>query len=253
MNEQLLDQLKQRHFYQEWRGATTLEENLFIWQFFLSGNELPGWQAHRIRPVATEGRPSSIQSIWQRAEGGTEELLSVDVFECASRTTAHEYLLRLLGEFQSSEMARQKQTRIGDVAFAAPEDTTILSARGNIIVLVRNAGRNLAPITEIASQFDRDLASRPETEEGKVVPDIVRFQSIARELQVGVSTPLEVEAVDPLERPLWYKFFSSHGEVLLEEGSLVYRPGSSGSQGVTVFAINANRGAASQELQFNVR
>jgi len=118
--------------------------------------------------------------------------------------------------------------------------------------MMRNAGRDLVPVAEVAYQFDKDLASRPKTVGVKVVPEIRRFQSPALEFRVRVSAPLEVEASDPLERPLWYKFFSPSGDVLLEEKRLVYRPAFTGPQEVTVFALNANRGTTSQVLQLAV-
>jgi hypothetical protein len=39
--------LKQQLANESWRGRNSLDENLFIWNFFLSGNEFSGWQAHR--------------------------------------------------------------------------------------------------------------------------------------------------------------------------------------------------------------
>ena len=64
--------------------------------------------------------------------------------------------------------------------------------------------------------------------------------------------PLIVDAVDPLGRPLWFKFFARGGEVLLEEGQLVYRP-AAGTQAITVVAVNANGGTTSQDLELTVR
>ena len=253
MDTKMLDDLKQRHAYEKWRASNTIEQNLFIWKFFLSGSEFPGWQIHRIQSVETGGWPPSIQSIWRRHEGETGALLSVDIFEHPSRTAAHEFLVQLLGEFQSPDVTRQEQITIGDVAFAGLGDAFLLFARANLVILIRNAGRDLMPISEVARQFDRDLVSRPEMDGAKVAPEIRRFESLAREFQVGVSVPLEVEASDPLERPLWYKFFSRAGEVLLKEGRLVYQPASAGEQEVSVFAINANRGTASQVLRLTVK
>jgi hypothetical protein len=249
----MIDRLSQRYGYEQWSGINTLGENLFIWKFSLSGNEFPGWEVYRIRPVEEVSWPPTILSLWQRPTGVTEELLRVDVFECASRIAAHDFVVQLLGEFQTTLVARQEQIAVGDVAFVVPEDKDILFARGNLVLLVRNADRALVPVTDSARQFDTDLISKPETVGVKVVPEIQRFYSPATEFRVGVNVPLEVEASDPLERPLWYKFFSSSGEVLLEEGRLIYRPASAGPQVVTVFAINANRGATSRELTLTVK
>ena len=82
---------------------------------------------------------------------------------------------------------------------------------------MRSVGRKLTPITEVARKFDGDLVSRPDIREAKVVPEIQRFYSPMMELQVGISAPLDIEASDPLDRPLWYKFFSRFGDVFLEK------------------------------------
>lgn len=252
MDEQLLEYLKRHHAYERWRDSTSLDENLFIWKFFLGGNELPGWHVVRIQPNEKAAWSPSIESMWQRNDEGGEELLNLNIFQCPSRMAAHEFLLQLLSDFQSTRVARKEQIEVGDVAFGGPEDTFLLFTRANLVLLMRNAGRELISITEIARHFDRDLVSKPETMEVKVAPEIRRFYSPAIKFQVGVNVPLEVEAFDPLKRPLWYKFFSRFGEVLLEEGRLVYRPTIAGSQEVILFAINANRGSASQVLHLVV-
>lgn len=255
MDTELLDHLKQRHAYESWRDRNTLGENLFVWQFFLSGNELPDWQAHRIQRIDAAGWPPSIQSIWRRAESRTEMLLRVDVYECSSRSAAHAFLVRLLGEFQSALIARQPEAIAGDVAFADPTSTSagILFARANLVVLIQNAGRDLVSVDGIARRFDGDLISHPETEGGKVVPEIRRFEASGAEAPVEGAVRLELEAADPLERPLWYKFFSSSGEVFLAQGRLSYRAGPAGSHEVTAYAINADGGAARRRLQVDVR
>jgi hypothetical protein len=242
--------LKQQYAFDAWRDRNSLGEHLFVWKLFLSGSEIPGWQALRVQPRQQEDGPSIIKSTWQRAEGGTDAAFNIDIFECASRAAAYEALIDVLGEFQSSLITRQEQSSVGDVAFTVPEGYSLLFARANLVVLVRNAGRRLVPVTDLARQFDQDLIARPVTEGVKVVPEIKRFEAPLGAAQVGRSVRLEVEAEDPLERPLWFKFFSRPGEVRLEEGHPASEPAGTGAQEVTVYAINANGGAASQRLEF---
>jgi hypothetical protein len=253
MDSQLVETLKERHSYDTWRDNNTLEENLFIWKFFLNGNEFPNWRAHRIQPIEVPGQPPSIQSIWQLpTKDKTETLLNVNIYECGSRRNAHEFLVHLLGEFQSPLIVRQEQTPIGDIAFVYPGNTSILFSRANLVLLIRNVGRDLVSVNEFAQQLDLSLTSRPETEGVKVVPEIQRFQPLDEEFRTPSGVLLELEASDPLERPLWYKFFSRSGEVLLEGDRLTYQPQASGAQEATVFAINANRGAVSQRVEFSI-
>lgn len=249
MQPEELERLKQEHGYEAWGGRTTLEENLFIWRLFLVGDELPDWQAHRLRPIETEDGPSVIQSFWRpRAEAG-DVFLRVDVYESDSRLAAHEFLLQHLGTFQSAMLTRDDKEPVGDVSFATPERYCVLFSRANVVVVLRNAGRDLSPVGEIAQDFDGYLVQRPEVDTEKVAPRIDDFAFADKEPKPGVSMPLRLDAADPLERPLMYKFYSSSGELLLEDKRLMYRAASAGPQEITVFAVNENRGAARRELR----
>jgi hypothetical protein len=251
MESQQQEFLRRRYDFEAWREHNTLDEELFIWRLFLSGDELPGWQAHRIQAIDVPGWPPSIQSIWRRTEDRSEALLRLDVFACASRAAVHEFVLLLLGEYQSPDVARLEQPGAGDVAFTAGE-TAILFARANMVVQFRNAESDLVPVADVARQFDQYLAVRPAVGVGAVLPQIQRFEARVVDEPTRVSVPLELEAADPLDRPLWFAFFSPSGRVLLEAGGLAYRPTRGGVQEVTVFAQNPNHGVASQTLQFEL-
>lgn len=252
MEKERLEILEDIHGLESWFNSNTLGENLFIWKYFLSGDEIPGWKIHKMRPVEAPECPPSIQSIWKCLESDVETLLRVDVYESSSRAAAHRFLVRLLGEFQSPRVTRMEQSTIGDVTFSTPENWSILLARANLIILVRNAGRSLVPVTEVASRFDKDLVSKKGTEGEKVVPRIHRFAIAPSSARTGVPSRLEIEATDPLQRPLWYKFFSDTGEIFLDKGQPAYRPTTMGPQNITVFAVNSNHGVMSDELKFKL-
>lgn len=249
MSTQLEDHLKRRHEFEGWRGRNTMAENLLVWRFFLSGSEFIGWEPLRIQSAGTPGGQPGFQSTWKRPGGGPDALLRLDVFECNSRLAAHEFLIQVLGEFESPLLARDGKTDVGDVAFGIPGGRSIVFARANLVISVRNAGRELIPVTELARELDHDLASRPKMGATEVVPAIHRFSAGRTEISVSGTVSLELEASDPLGRALWFKFFSSSGKVVLEEGRPVYQPEVPGPQEITVFAINANRGAASLTLE----
>lgn len=270
MGKKQLEYLKQHHEFEAWCGCNTLKENLFIWNYFLSGSEFPGWQIHSNQPMTVPGWPRFIQSTWRHHEGDIETVLRVDVYECASRVKAHEFLLQLLGQFHLPNVELQEKIAVGDVAFSSPGDAVILFARANYVLLVSNAGRELVAANEVARPFDTELYSKPKKVEGvKVVPEIGRFRASGTEVRVGEGVLLELEVSDMrdsktserqergipahLERPLCYKFFSRSGDVFLKEGRPFYKPGSAGAQEVKVFAINADRGTASKTCKFNAK
>ena len=86
--------------------------------------------------------------------------MRVDVFALESVQAAHEYLVDALGEFESSAIRRRTDTNIGDVAFGT--ETVMLFARGNLVVVVRNAGREIVPVNAIARAVDAAVLGRPE-------------------------------------------------------------------------------------------
>ncbi|HEV2704606.1 MAG TPA: hypothetical protein VGV59_01700 [Pyrinomonadaceae bacterium] len=339
MAERFVNLLKQRHGFDEWRGRNTLDENLFIWKFFLMGRELPGWRperverfdapqtyaprvadtaddrpathtpplvirtsrhpltrpedtVHRVRRIdphrpatsqppasaedVSQERPSLIQSFWSDPRSRTGALLDVSIHECSSREAAHELLLRLLAQFQSPLITRRDDAGIGDVTFADPYGTTVLFARANLVQVVRNAGRSVAPVHEPAGYFDAGLTSKPaptpQAESG-AAPRLARVRFEETHVRVGVPVPFDVEATDmlgadiatpfaarttaalredqaPPARPLMFKIFSKPtGQVLAARGNLLFRADEAGSQEVTVYAIDANAAAASKRVR----
>ena len=135
------------------------------------------------------------------------------------------------------EAARDRQA-FGDVAFTNLEGTSILFARGNLVISARNAGAARANLGEFLHQFDVGLKARPGADEKIETMD--RFRVPERKFYVGDQVPLEFT---PAESPLktLYKFFAESGEVLLQDGSLIYEPEVPGEQTLDVFGISAER------------
>ncbi len=256
-----LEYLKRQYGFEEWRDRDRLQENLLIWKFFPGGDELSGWQPRRIQRVlppdaetgavsdSPRGRgdaPASIQSLWQRSDGADEALLRLDTFECGSRGDAHEYLLRLLGEFQSP-LLRRAETAAGDVAFGFPRETVMLFARANLVLLLRNAGRAVQSLAPLAGQLDETLVSRPEAEGQRGVVNIRQLEY--QDVKAGDSIPLAAPEEDE-EQQRWYKFFSRSGKLRLERGRPVYLPETPGPNRVTMFVVQPRRPAGGYRMTF---
>lgn len=268
MDANLFDFLKQKYDYDAWAGRNKLDESLFIWEYTLGEDELAGWQIHHAQslppPPASllpetarmHGAPAAgwlraIQSIWS-PPGSDDSLLNIDIYECASRRSGHELLTRLLGEFQSPAGSLQEQAAIGDVAFADQLNAVMLFARANLVILIRNAGRDLVPASDLAARFDQELISKPEATDEQAAPEIRKFQTMEKEIQVGKEAGLELEALARTAQPIWYKLFASSGEFRAEHERLIYEPAETGSQEITIYAIGTDRRAARETLQLNV-
>jgi hypothetical protein len=247
----LADILKQRHRFDAWRGVNRLSEQLFVWDFVLVGGELESWQPERIRIVEPAEPPTLTRSIWRGAE--PEQLLALDVYQCQSRAAAHEQLIILLTQFQSTGIDQVEAGELGDIAFLTPERTVALYARANLAVLVRNAGGNVVPVDAAAADLDRLLARRPRPG-GALVPRIDTFSPRRTgEIAAGDRIPLELAVTEPRRLRVWYMIWSRLGEIMLDRGELTYLAGSAGTDQVEAFAINEHGDVASATVSLEVR
>src|SRR5713101_7321546 len=121
--------LEKRHRYSEWRNRSRLDSTLVLHGFSFSGDELEGWTVAR-SGVKASAVTRHLQSLWRPLQGSSEELLDIEVFECASLDAAHEYMIQALGELQSTEITLRPDLDIGDVAFGSVR--TLLFARANL-------------------------------------------------------------------------------------------------------------------------
>ncbi|HYJ88971.1 MAG TPA: hypothetical protein VEW46_23095, partial [Pyrinomonadaceae bacterium] len=221
-------------------------------------------------------RPPCIQSFWQMGDGRADTLLSINTFECGSLAIAHEFLLVLLAEFESPLITRRPDAALGDVVFAGPEDFMMLFTRANLIHLVRNVGRDVVNVNDVASQLDKNLTARPK----QVETAVPRLRSRATasalrplriETKVGVSAPLNLETLGtPLadaqrltrafgldelprvrsESQIMYKVFSAKSvEVFSDKEQLMVLPQKKGQQDITVYAVDIARNTVATEVQ----
>jgi hypothetical protein len=131
------------------RGAA---EPRSVTSFAFGGSELSGWILYRVRRDE-RNEPPSIRSLWHRGDP-TAELLSIDLWECASAAAAHDQLVEILGNIQSDAIERQRSdVGIGNIAFALGS-SMILFQRVNIIVFIRNAGPQIVGVDAVAHTVD---------------------------------------------------------------------------------------------------
>jgi len=129
--------------------------------FAFAGDELPGWTLLRARREERDGALRT-RALWHRGDPAAE-LLSLDVWECASLAAAHDRLLEALGNTQSAAVRRQETGGVGDVGFALG-DGMALFARSNMVVWIRNAGPRVVEVSPVARALDRHLVRLSGTE-----------------------------------------------------------------------------------------
>jgi hypothetical protein len=236
------------YHYPSWKRVRLSKEHLFFWRSFISGKEAPGWQLQRVQSFDTIGdMPPTNESLWMLRDR-KETLLRINTFECRSFVAAHSFLLSLLGECDIAYMKREAATErkaFGDVAFMDLESTSILLARGNMIVSARSAGPVAANLGEFLHQFDVGLKSPPDVDQEIEYMD--RFRFPADKFHVGQDVPLAF--LGEFDNQVQYRFFAESGEVLLKGQQLFYRPQVAGLQEVNAFGIEAERKPRKQKLR----
>lgn len=148
--------LEQRYRVSEWHGRSASRR--LLKQVGLERSQLRGWRLQRA--VGDErAKPPVIRLLWSRGES-MDELLAVDFFECASITAAHDQLLEALSNMESGAVERRTDADApGDVAFGL-DDTMMLFARANMVVLIRNAGPTVVTVGPAARELDAMLVRR---------------------------------------------------------------------------------------------
>jgi hypothetical protein len=250
MDAQLIAALKARHDFEGWNEPEPGQPSFLVWRYFLGGRELPGWRAHRIQPIGVPGSPPAHHSVWQRTDGRGQVLLALDVYECASGADAREFLVRVMAEFQSPLLERLQT--VGDVAFALPGEGAIAFVRGNLVVILRNAGDETIPLGDLARRFDENLRARPQ--DGgpwEEAPAIARFEPEAERVAPGEPIPLRLDIAAPA-RPVWFKLFGPAGSLTIEADRPVFLAAAAGPQDIIAFAITREGGIATRTLRLDV-
>lgn len=145
--------LRTQHNFADWQGSSA-DARPPIRDFQFKGDELPGWELATSRRNAAL-QPPRLDTFWRPEDDPSDTLLGVQVIERTSVPTARETLLELLADFQSAVIARRTDLNIGDVVFG--HDLMVVFARGNLVVLVRNAGRKIVPVLEPARLVDAHI------------------------------------------------------------------------------------------------
>jgi len=253
--------LSKRYDYPDWENTRTSEQNILVWRYSLNSERfLPkGWRLSDIKKLWGEpGTFDLIDALWSSADENFDGQSRAVVYECASLRAAHSFLLDLLAEFQLTTIVRSNdvitdsdRVTLGDVSFAGPKKLTVLFARANLIVLLRNVNTRVTPLSQVAAEIDIDIISDPQ-ETGEKVDDMNRFAFPDRKFRVGDVVPIEISHPNSEEAEPLYKFFSSSGELFFQEGQLSYRPAIAGVQHVTAFEFKIGQATSRQRLTLNV-
>jgi len=227
-------------------------KNLFIWQYFMGGHELAGWQLKEVRPwdVTTE---KAVQYYWENTSD-KDEKIKIDIIECQSWLHAQQQLLGLLRQHMYIHLpeAGKKEIRVGDAAYAGDgvEPQHLLFVRANVVVVLNSIGRKRVPVAKSALQLDNLFYDKPLLKVTGVSPVIESFSLDRQEKKINDQDAAQViiKASDPLRRPLWYKLQASRGEILMDDNKLhvLFVPGEPVQ--LTLYTSNENGDTAEKTI-----
>jgi hypothetical protein len=239
-NEDRLAVLGKALGYDEW-GKAAPAERVFVWRFFLGGGELPGWRLHRSYRIPGDGFPPGVQAVWTRDDGA---LLQVDAFEAPSAAEARRTLLAVAGEHEADGAVSRAQAPVGEVAVAGPRESTLALVRGNLVLQLRNAGGLRESVRPYARQLDALVAGGADANgaSATVRSGVVRGE----ELAALAGRVLSGDGAGEAPRA-WFRFRTTAGEVVLEDGRPVYRAAQGaglGDDAITVEVVQPATAAA---------
>jgi hypothetical protein len=234
--------MPERYDTNKWKESST--KNLFIWQYFMGGHELAGWQLKEVRPweVKTE---KVVQYYWENTTD-KEEKIKIDIIECQSWVHAQQQLLELLRQHMQIYLpeASKKEIRVGDAAYTGDgqEPQHLLFVRANVIAVLNSIGRKKVPVAKAALQLDNLFYDKPLLQITGVSPVIESFFLDRQDRKINEQDAVQVviKATDPLRRPLWYKLMATQGEMLVQDNRLHLLPVPGEPAQLTLYTSNEN-------------
>ncbi|MFH2111422.1 MAG: hypothetical protein ABIJ47_09210 [Candidatus Bathyarchaeota archaeon] len=237
-------------------GKAEFSKQMLIHGYFLAGNEFPDWKLVKQIPVPLAEDAEFRSYVWENALSEEEELVRVDVIEAGSWHKAQSSLLRLLESYQAPVLteASERDITVGDLAFVGHSEAvgSLLFTRGNMIIRTTSVGAQEVSVIKFANYIDDLFTSRPEVAEVGVLPKIEVFTPKSLKIKIAQRVSLRVDARDPLDRRLWYKFFVDRGELYIEDGIVFYTSKEPGEPEITLYAVNENQFLDSRKVRLTV-
>lgn len=220
-------------------------KNLFIWNFFLDGHEVPGWIISE-KNIRNEIGNVSIHEYYWHNKTSNDEAIKIDIFEYPSWKVAQENLLEMLKNHMAPQLpeVNAEKKHPGDIAYAGTGKTLqhMLFVRANMLVILNSIGNKDIPVNEVADIIDEQFYSQPKPVEKVIGPLIEKFSVTDRKKSVtnNEAINLEIAATEPLNKPIWFKFFADQGEFFRENDQIFFIPAQKEMKRISVFVITEN-------------
>lgn len=241
---------------EKWAKKTEVGKRLFVWNFFMRGEEVPGWTLLKTIPEQNHDDKRLLSYMWQDTADDQEVLIKIDIAQASSWSHAQQALWEMLGEYQTLELqeAASRKFEFGDVAYIGFGDMiqSAIFTRANMIVRIRSVGAKDVSVINMAKKLDGLFVTKSQFSEKNVIPEIEKFSSDITVVKTNQSVPLDIKATDPLGRSLWYKFMTDHGEIFSEDQKISFLSKTQGQPEISLLAVNENGFSAGATLSIKV-
>lgn len=231
-----------------------VSKNLFIWQFRLSGKELPGWTLAEMKTNQHFRDHAVHEYYWYQQEKNV--MIKTDVIAAASWKEAQAIFRSLLEEHMIVQLPTvpDKLALLGDVAYTGPAEDirNMLFLRANMIVRVNSIGRETVKADRFALDIDGLFTRGGKPGGQQTRPEIRSFEPEKGEARAGETVALNLRAEDPLQRHLWYRFTADNGEISQQQDHILFAGEKTGEAKVTVQAVNAEGDSEEKSLAIKI-
>lgn len=223
--------------------------NFFIHQYFMNGNEFPGWQMYEASQGNQPGNAFIRQYVWVNKADKTQAF-KVDVIQAFSYEDAKVKFQELLdNNMRRLEEFKQSAAALGNNAYVMPveEMNYGLFLLANMVIRVNSTGETDIACNDFVKALYNTLNKAYE-ENNVVAPGTESFYSSeGNEIPVGGTTVLN------LQEPVWYKaLIDGPGALNYRNGRLEYTSDEPGTARIDLYTIRGNA-VAKSTLTLNVK
>jgi hypothetical protein len=191
------------------------------------------------------------RSKWKR-----ETLVEVILAECTSIIQAQESIIDFMSDCMAAEIpsGEERGITIGDISFTGHSKKllSIVFARNNVMAIVRSVGDLDLDVKSFAKKLDEYLLSKYKSVKSKYAPKISSFVLSSQQTTVGELVKISFNAVDPKNKDLMFKLFTTAGRISLSNNDFILECNKSGSHKVELYVVNEDGLISHSKLELSV-
>ena len=165
-DEQYRNQVKTRYEFSSWAGHVKEgDRNARLGDVLVLPIVLESWRLEEHENLPSFSRQQHVvRYVYNSARGDGGPRVASTVFSCESVLEAHETLIDVVMTYMAPNLPRceTKGVEVGDICFGSHGELNLsmIFARFNILVEIKNAGREAVSVNEFAENVDALILSQ---------------------------------------------------------------------------------------------